>query len=152
MLYLGLFSAFLVTLVIIFATVLDVQLGTETTSSVARDGNYLINRLMYDVHRATALLMPAVSGEQSNQMQLTIGGEVYTYAWSGGDVVLSNNSGSSQLNGYDTVVTNFSVTRVGNAVGNARDTLNIAMTLMSLVVPNSGKPAVKSLQTTVGLR
>lgn len=152
LLYLGLFSAFLVVLVTIFGTVLDVQLGTETTASVARDGNYILNRLTYDIHRGAVVTIPAAAGQQASQIQMTIGGEVFTYLLSGGDLVMTNNSGTANLNGYDTRVTNFGVTRVGNAVNNARDTLSIAMTVTSKVVPASGKPAVRSFQTTVGLR
>jgi hypothetical protein len=122
----------------IFVSVLDVQLGSEATSAVEQDGRFVLMRMLYDVHRATAVLIPAVAGQSASQLQLNIGGVTYTYAVNGNNLQLVNNLGTSQLNSFNTVVSDLAVNRVGDTVG-----ISFTVTSQSLV---------KSFQTAVGLR
>ena len=139
LIYMGLFAVFITVLTNVFLSVLDSQLQSEATSAVQIDARYLLSRLVYDIHRASAVVTPAGNGQTSTSLGLTIGGSNSTYALSGNFLDL----GPDQLNSYATVVSPFSVTRLGNASGKA--TLQISFTV-------SDQSETKNYQTTVDLR
>lgn len=132
LLYMGLFAMFILVLSWIFVSILDVQLGSEATSSVEQDGRFVLNRMLYDIHRATTAVVSA------NQLQLTIGGVTNTYSLNGSSLQLVNNLGASRLNSFDTAVSGLTVVKAGNTVA-------ISFTVTSQAL-------VKSYQSTVGLR
>lgn len=139
LIYMGMMSILLVLFTNIFLAVLDVQLESESTSLVQVDARTVLSRLMYDVHRAAAIITPAADGQTGSVLTLNLGGSNITYSVSGGKLLL----GSDPLISYDTDISNFTVTRIGNPTG--RDTVRISFTLTSL-------EETRSYQTTVSLR
>lgn len=117
LLYMGLFSIFLVSLSWIFHAMLDVQLASYSTSAVETDGRFLLSRFHYDVPRATSLVTPASIGESATSLQLVIQGEQYTYTVNGNVLQLTNSTGIYTLHSPDTIVTSFVVKRMGNVNG-----------------------------------
>src|SRR3972149_9396014 len=77
--YCSILISFLYVLTNMFVSILDMQLESETTSSVTQDSRYLFSRFAYDLGRASAIVTPAALGEQSNTLQLTINGALHTY-------------------------------------------------------------------------
>lgn len=129
LLYMGLLSIFLVVLTSIFLSILDAQLRSETSSAVDVDGKFLLNRLSWDIHRASGIIVPAAAGQTSSQLTLTISGGNYAIASSSGALQLTTGGVSERLTGASTTLTGFSVTRRGNP--NGKDTLTITFSLSS---------------------
>ena len=136
LIYMGLMAAFLTVLTSIFLSALDVQTQSEATSSVEDDGRYILSRLVYDIHRASSVTVPASNGQTANSLSLNVG----TYTLSGGKLQIN---GSDNLNSYATTLSSFSVTRLGNSGG--KPTLTISFSLKD----NS---ETKTYQTTVSMR
>ena len=98
LLYMALLSIFLLTLVDILVSVLDVQLESQATSAVDIDSRFISSRLNYDILRASAIVTPASLGDVSDNLVMTIGGAGYTYSLSGGNLVLNDGSSGNNLN------------------------------------------------------
>jgi prepilin-type N-terminal cleavage/methylation domain-containing protein len=145
----GLMSIFMVVLTDIVVSVGDVQTESQATSSVAQDGKFLLARLSYDIQRATSISTPTNLGDTSANLVLVIGGVTQTYAVSGGNLQLTNNLGTNNLNGSDTTISAFSATRRGNVGG--KETISFTFTVTSLAIQDSGAE-VKTFTTTVGRR
>ncbi len=147
--YAGILTIFLYVLTNIFTAVIDMQLESETESAVIQDGNYILSRLGYDMNRASAIVLPAGLGDQTDTLILTIGGSNYTYALTTGNLVLTDAIGSGSLNSYGTTVSNLTFRRYGNV--NGKNSISIAFTLTSTTQRPSG-PQSRDYQTTLGLR
>ena len=144
----GLLSILLVVMVDLFASSLDLQLESQSTSSVDRDARYLFSKLSYDVNRAQSIVSPAL-GATGNSLQLIIGGVNYTYALNNDNLLLINNNGTDNLNSYSTTISNLSFQTVGNAGG--KHSVRILLTVTSNTERVSGAET-KTIQTTIGLR
>ena len=116
---------------------------------MAQDNTYLFSRLLYDVHRAEDITVPAAAGLSSSQLQLTIDGADYIYAINNGNLELTSPEGTEVLNGYNTTLVSLDFSRIGNGAGT--DTIQITYTLESRGRDASG-PVSSTVQTTVGLR
>lgn len=151
LLYMSILSILLTVLSSIFTSALDVQSESQAASSVEQDGNYILARLTYDIHRAQSISIPATNGETSNNFQIVVEGVSYTYSIDANtNLVLTNNLGINNLNNYGTTISDFSVQRLGNA-GGIENTLRIKFTVTSRVKRISGFEA-KSFQTNLSLR
>ena len=151
LLYMGILSVLLMMLTSIFISALDVQSESQTTSSVEQDGNYILARLSYDIHRAQSINIPTANGVTNNNFQIIIGGVNYTYSMDGNNnLILTNNLGVNNLNNYGTSVSAFSAQRLGNA-GGIENTLRITFTVTSRTKRISGFE-VKNFQTNLSLR
>lgn len=148
LLYMGLLSILLVVMVDLFASSLDLQLESQSTTSVNRDARFLFSRLSYDINRAQSIVSPSL-GAQGSSLQLTIGGVNYTYAQNNGNLQLTNNNGTDNLNSYGTTISNLSFRTVGNVGG--KHSVRISFTLTSTTERVSG-PETKNIETTIGLR
>lgn len=148
-LYMVLLSIFLLTLVDVLVSVLDVQLESQATSAVDFDSRYITSRLNYDISRSSAISMPANLGDTSGSLVLTIGGASYTYSLSGGDLVLDDSASSENLNSSESQITFLSFQKVGNSGGH--DTVKVNFTIQSQAVRTSG-PEVRNIETTIGAR
>ena len=93
-------------------------------------------RLNYDIARATAVTTPAALGGSGATLVLTIGGSPYTYTLSSGALQLTDPTGSANLDGGGTTVSNLSFQRLGNAGG--KDTIRYSFKLTSTSVDKSG--------------
>ena len=137
LLVMGLLSIFLVTLATMFTAIADSHINTQTYSSVASDGRFTLARLEYDIRRASAVTTPASLGGTGSTLVLTIGGNSYTYALSGGVLQLTDNTGTAALTGNGVVVSGLTFQRIGNASG--KDTIRYTFTLTSVAQSSDGK-------------
>lgn len=150
LLYMGILTILLTILTNIFISALNVQLESQATSSVEQDGNYILARLAYDIHRAQSINTPAANGATANNFQIVVGGTNYSYSVDGNNnLILTNNLGTDNLNNYDSSISNFSVLRLGNGI--VEDTLGIAFTVTSRTQKASGSET-KDFQTNLSLR
>ncbi|MBI3443435.1 prepilin-type N-terminal cleavage/methylation domain-containing protein [Candidatus Woesebacteria bacterium] len=146
LIYVGLMSIFIFVLTEIFLSVLDTQRESEASSSALQDGTFILSRLIYDVNRADAIVIPANLGDQTSSLQLTIDGVNYTYRLNGYNLEFTNN----QLNSFGSRVTNFSVRRIGNP--NGKNSVKVAFTIESTIQQSGGFLEIRNFDTTVGLR
>lgn len=151
LLYMSILAVLLTILTSVFVSALDVQSESQATSSVEQDGNYILARLNYDIHRAQSINIPEALGEQSGNFQIVVDGENYAYGMDGNNnLILTNNSGAGNLNNYNTSISDFSIQRLGNT-GGTEDTLRISFTLTSRNKRISGFET-KNFQTNISLR
>ena len=150
--YMALLSIFLLTLTDIFVSILDVQLESDATSAVEQDGRFILSRMAYDIPRASSIDIPPQIGQTRSNLRMTIGGVTYEYAENGGNLQLTNNLGTSNLNGSETAVSNLSFQKIANsAVVGTKETIKINFTIESITQRTQG-PEVRNFQTTVGRR
>lgn len=151
-LYMAILSVLLTILTSIFVSALDVQSESQAVSSVEQDGNYILAKLAYDVHRAQSINIPASYGLPSaDSFQIVVGGINYTYSIdANSNLILTDNLGANNLNNYNSNVSDLSVQRLGNA-GGAEDTLRITFTVASRTKRISGFET-KNFQTNLSLR
>lgn len=150
--YMALLGIFLLTLTDIFTSILDVQLESEATSAVEMDSRFLLARLSYDINRASAITTPSAIGESANSLTLVIGGINYTYLANGNSLELTNNSGTSSLNGSETAISGLTFQKIANSsVSGTKETVKINFTATSIAQRTQG-PEVRNFQTTVGRR
>lgn len=150
-LYMGILTVLLTILTSIFVSALDVQSESQATSNVEQDGNYILARLAYDIHKAQNINIPSGNGETSGNFQIVVGGVNYTYSVDvNNNLILTNNLEANNLNGYGSDVSNFSVLRLGN-IGKVEDTLKINFTVTSRTKRISGIET-KDFQTNLSLR
>ena len=151
LIYMGLLSIILVVLSQIFGSILDAQLESQASSSVHRDGRFILSKLSHDIHKAQSIVDPAAIGEQSIDLQLTIDGINYIYSLDNGNLEVSDGVEANNLNSGDTTVSDLSFTRIGNSVANAKNTVRITYTITSKIVRPKGMET-KDFQTTIGIR
>ncbi len=148
-LYMALLSVFLITLVDILVSVLDVQLESQATSAVDIDSRFISSRLNYDILRASSISTPANLGDTAGSLALIIGGASYTYSLSGGNLVLNDGSTSNNLNSSQSFVTSISFQKLGSAGG--KETIRVLYTLESETSRASGKES-RTIDTAFGRR
>jgi prepilin-type N-terminal cleavage/methylation domain-containing protein len=147
--YMGLLSLLMLIFSNIFVAILDTQLSSESTGSVAQDGRYIYSRLIYDINRAESVSLPAQIGDMSNTLEMRINGIDYEYGMLNGDLMIADATDSAQLNSYDTRVAGLLFKRIGNV--NGKHTFQINFTVSSKT-NHYGVVESKSFQTTAGLR
>lgn len=151
LLYMSILSVLLTILTSVFVSALDVQSESSAVSSVEQDGNYILARLAYDIHRSQGINVPASNGATNNNLQIIMGAVVYTYSIdTNNNLILVNNLGTNNLNNYGTSISGFSVTRLGNT-GGIENTLKINFTVTSRTKRVSGYET-KDFQTNLSLR
>lgn len=147
--YIGLLSILLFVLSDILISALDVQLESQSASSIEQDGRYVLAKLLYDIKQAQAIVTPVNIGDTAPTLQITEGGIPYTYSLNNGNLVLNRSGTIDSLNGFDTTISNLSFQRLGNTGGS--NTLQIKFTIASKTKRPSGYE-MKDFQITVGLR
>ncbi|MBI2028158.1 MAG: prepilin-type N-terminal cleavage/methylation domain-containing protein [Candidatus Levybacteria bacterium] len=150
LMFMGLLSIMLVILTGIFVSALDVQLESEANSSVQQDGNYILAKLSGDMHKATNISIPSSLGGSATNFQVVVGGVSYTYNVNSDNLELNDGVSADALNSYNSSISNFSATRLGNS-GKVEDTLKINFTLTSKTKKNTGFET-KDFETTLSLR
>lgn len=148
-LYMGLLSLFLVIITSIFSSSLDLQLESRSTSALDQDSRFLMERIGYDVARASSITTPSAIGEQGQELTIDISGQNYAYSLSNGNLILTTNQGSDQINSYDTSITSLAFQRLGNT--NGKNTIRMTVTLQSKTLLAKGVES-KTIQTTFGTR
>jgi type II secretory pathway pseudopilin PulG len=147
--YVSILCLFIMILTQTFTTILDAQLESQATSSVEEDGNYILTRLNYDIRRAENVTIPANLGDQNTSLQMTVGGINYTYNLNNGNLLLTDNSGTNQLNSSETTISNLKFTKLGNIGGKSSIQITITVSSVTLVGTNR---EIRNYQTTAGLR
>lgn len=151
LLYMSILSVLLLVLSSIFVSALDVQSESNATSSVEQDGNYILARLNYDVHRAQSINIPASNGTTANNFQIVIGGINNTYSIDGNNnLILTNDLGANNLNNFNSSISALLVQRLGNP-GGVENSLKINFTVSSRVKRISGIET-KDFETNLSLR
>jgi len=148
-LYMAIFSLLLVILLQMFTSIIDIQLQSQTRSSLLQDGRFILQRLIYDIRRAQDIIIPQAPGEQGSTLQLTINGVNYTYSLNANKLTLNNNLGTDFLNSSETEILALNFTRLGEI--NQKNNIKISFTLRSKTTKRSGWEE-KSFNTTVGIR
>jgi hypothetical protein len=147
LIYMGLLTALVGVLSMVFATIVDVQLRSEASSSIDQDGRYIISKLLYDMKSANSITTPSSAGSSGSTLQMLVNNITYTYSLDGsGNLQLVNNYGTSVLNGYDTSVSGLSFQRLG--AGDSNDTIRVSFTLTSRTISH-GAAESRSFQTTL---
>lgn len=149
LIYMGLLSIFLIVLTNVFVSIFDVKSESEATSAVQQDGRYILQRLIYDVSRASSISTPGSYGLSTTNLVLNMSGVEYTYSISGNNLQLVNNLGANKLNSSNTIVSGITFQKIGNTVEN--ETVQIDFSLSSVADPNGGVET-RSFQTTVARR
>lgn len=147
MLYMGILAIMLGVLSTLFTSAVQMQLQSDSTSSVEQTGNYLLQRLIYDIHNADSITTPATLGGSDDTLVITNGSTTYTYTLdSNGNLTIND----VPLNDFDTTISNLSFTRLGNDLSDDND-IQIQFTVTSKVKSPSGTET-KDYKTTVGIR
>ncbi len=147
--YMGLLTVMVLVFTDIFTSIIDNQLSSENTSSVADDGRYIYSRFIYDVNRADAILTPSGFGSSSASLVLVINGVTTTYEATNGSLLVTTPSGSTALNGYGSSIDSLLFTKVGTP--SAEDTVQINFTVNGNI-NTRGISDTQVFQTTAGLR
>lgn len=145
----ALVSMFLVVLTDIFTSTLSLQTEDEAAAAVSQDGRYLMQRLSYDVARASAITTPNALGGSGSTLALTIGGVTHTYSLNAGNLQLVNNLDTNALNSSGTSISAFSVQRLGSS--GQPDAARVTFTVTSKKTPQAG-PASQTFTITAGRR
>lgn len=148
LLYLGILIILITVLTQVFVALIDVQLETQTASPVEQDGGVALSRIEYDVSRASSITSPDL-GFTSNTLEVVVDGVTYNYSILNGDLILTDSQGSDSLNSTESVFSNFTVTRSGNA--NGKNLIDVSFRVMGVAQKTKG-PEIRDFSTTVGLR
>ena len=148
-LYMAIMGIFLTVLTEIFTSITGSRTDAEISSSISQDNTYVLAKFMYDIQRADSIGIPSAAGLNSTSLELSIDGVTNTYALSNGDLQLTNSSGTNNLNGFNTFISNLRFTRLGSS--SDTDTISIEYTITSRQSDKTGTES-KSVSTTIGLR
>lgn len=147
--YIALLTTLITVFTQIFTSILETQRESEATSSVQQDGRYLLLRLAYDIHRASAITLPALPGDTSSTLILVIDGQNFTYTQNGTNLTLTNNLGTDFLNSPESLLSGLTFQRLGNLSG--KNSVTVSFTETSQAQESRG-PEIKNFSTTVGIR
>lgn len=150
LIYMGLLSIFILVMTDLLTQILDLQVDASSSSIVIADGQYLRDRLSYDIRRSTAVTIPASSGQSSTQLQLTTAEGTLIFSQSANALVINNGVTTDRLTNPGASVSGLLVTRSGN--GSGKDTLTIQFTLESQATLYTRKAESKTYSYTMGLR
>ena len=154
--HMGLTSILITIMSQVFVAVLGVRVESLNTTGVQQDGRFIMARLAYDIRRAQAIVFPAYGSASSSMTLLIQEGSVLQtnhYSWDGTNLSVTNASSTAQLNSNRTLITDFSVTRIGNSDQNpaGRDTLSTQLNLTGNSQLESGQQSLE-MHTSVSQR
>jgi len=139
----------LTTLSSIFAGILNVQKESQSTSTVDLDARFIIAKLIHDMQSmqtGDTITSPASPGQSGSSLTFSVNSINQTYSLSNGNLVLSNSSGTNNLNGVDTIISALQFMRIGE--GTNSDTIRVSFTITSRVNKDNG-PETRNYQTTI---
>lgn len=140
LLYMGIFSILLISLMQLFGSIIDVRLESEATSAISQDGVYILTRLTNDIHQSRIATIPSPA-------TLAIsGGTSHTYQLNGSNLEMDG----SQLNSVNTTVSDLSFTLIGQSSNKKQVQLSFKLT--SKILRGGGKSQSQIFSTTVGTR
>lgn len=152
-LYMGLLIILITILSQVFASILDVQIESKSTSSVELDGKYITAKLIHDMQTMQInppvnnnIVTPSAPGQISDTLNFTVNSINYIYNLNNGNFQFTNNTDTNNLNSVDTTVSALQFTRIG--AGTSTDTIRVNFTLTSKIKRNVG-PETRNYQTTI---
>lgn len=154
--YSGLLGILLVILSEFFVTIMNLQLKLTSTSTIEQDGQYILARSTYDVRRASTIQSPLV-GATGASFTMTVNEDgtdkTYQYDVQNENLTLTIDTQSTQLNSDKLVVSDFSVSRIGNSgsIAGAKDSLQLLFSLAPKATPSGGS-STEQFGTTISLR
>jgi prepilin-type N-terminal cleavage/methylation domain-containing protein len=150
LIYIGLFSILLTITLQMYASIFEVQVESQATSSVASDGKFIMGRYSYDINRASSIVTPVSLGTPSASLEVMVNSENLRYSLNNGNLILENITlrTTDQLNTSETSVSNLSFMRLD---AGDKDMVQITFTLTSNSVQKV-VAEVKTYQTSAGLR
>lgn len=150
LIYIGLFSILLTITLQMYASIFEIQVESQATSSTASDGKFIMGRFSYDLNRASSIVTPDYLGTPSASFEITADAENLRYSLSNDNLILENTTlgTTDRLNSSETSVSNLSFVRLD---GGDKDTVQISFTLTSSSVMK-GVAEIKTYQTSAGLR
>ncbi|MDP3941015.1 MAG: hypothetical protein Q8Q49_01760 [bacterium] len=149
LLYMGLLSIFLAILSQLFIASLQVQLESESISSVEQDGRFLLSRFHYDIVQASAVQSPGTYGEEVDELVITVDGNTIRYFLSGTDLMVTTDGSTEKLSGADVLISDLGFTKFGNVSG--KPTVWLSFTVTSKIQRTKGADS-KTFSATYGLR
>lgn len=151
LIFMGIFSILTVVMFQLMVSIFDVQLESQSTYSVSSDGNYILNRLNYDIKNSLGITTPAVGG-QGNTLSFSNGATTLTYSISNGNLMLSDSvlNTSNQLNSVDSSISNLNFLRLSDSEGNY-NTVTVSFSLNSKIIRRGGIES-ETFKTTIGTR
>jgi type II secretory pathway pseudopilin PulG len=137
----------------VFVSILDVQLESQSTSSVEIDGRYILAKLIHDMNSMQTgsptndvITTPTSPGQTDSTLTFTSNSINYTYSLNNGNLQLVKGIETNNLNGIYTTISGLQFTRIGT--GASTDTIRISFTVTSKVTRNAG-PETRSYTTTI---
>lgn len=149
-LYMGILSILLTVLSALFATIINVQLESKSTSGVDQTGRYIIAKLLFDTKSMSEVTLPAFPGEESTALQIQRNSIHYTYSLDSNNNLRIKNDNTGEenvLNSMDTQVTGLNFLRVGS--GGNNDTVQVTFTVSSRIMQPKGQES-RAFRTTLG--
>lgn len=151
LIFMGIFSILLLAMFQLLTSIFDVQLESQSTAVVSKDGRYILNRLTYDIKNATIVISPG-AGNQGQSLIISDGTTIYTYQLSNGNLTLTNSVTGTidQLNSVNTSISNLNFLTLSDA--NAQNkTVTASFTINSKIIERKGINT-ESFNITVGTR
>lgn len=151
LLYMGILVILITVLASTFGSIIDVQLESKATSSVDQDGRFILARLAYDMQSATSIASPS-AGSTATSLTIKKSSESYTYKLNASNnLQLTNNSGTDNLNGEDSSISNLTFQTIGSSSTSA--TVQMKFTVTSRTRKTAGSQnESRTFQTTLGLQ
>lgn len=149
MIVMALLGIFLTILATIFAATADIQAQNQSYSAVSSEGRYLMQRLNYDITRATSITTPAALGASTANLVMVVSGSSHTYALNGTRLQLTDNAGADFLTSTGVTVSAVSFQRLGDA--GKKESIRYSFTLTSVARAHEG-PETQTFTGTVGRR
>jgi type II secretory pathway pseudopilin PulG len=149
LLYMGLSLILLAIISGLFISMLQTRSESMKTSSLEREGRYILARLSYDIYSAQDIIEPALVGETSTTLQLMKNSELFTYRIINDRLYLINTAGSHLLSGETVKAISFNVTKLGNDGG--KNAVEISLTTENQNI-SEGKIENRTYQTVLAIR
>ncbi len=146
--YFGLLSVILLIITNLFLSISESFLESKSKSSVVIEGNFVLERLAYDIRRADKIVSPGSPGDSGSILNLKIGADNYIYSLSGPEINLQAPASSAvPITGSLVTASNLKFTSIGSAEG--KPTVLIDFTLSG---SSTEGPKTQNFNTVVGIR
>lgn len=151
LIFMGIFSILILSIFQLLISIFDVQLESQSTSDVSRDGRFIVNRLSYDIKNAKTITSPGL-GIQGQNLVISDQSAVYTYSLSNGNLILTNSATETtdNLNSVNTTISNLNFLRLADT-NNENNTITVSFTINSKVAKRSGVNT-QDFNVTLGTR
>ena len=151
LIFTGIFSILILAMLQLLTSIFDVQLESQSTSVVSKNGRYILNRLTHDIKNATIVTSPSL-GNQGQNLIVSDGVTTYTYQLSNANLTLTNSitGTTDQLNSVNTSISNLNFLTLSDT--NAQNkTVTASFTIRSKIIERKGVNT-ESFNITVGTR